>query len=90
MSLLVVLLPAIFLSQQVGLFNTDISQLNPASIASKKVDANLRQALGAEEIDHIFLASDKNLAKVLTKTQEIQQQLKNLVTQDIIGGTMGN
>jgi hypothetical protein len=35
MSLLVVLLPAIFLSQQVGLFNTDISQLNPASIASK-------------------------------------------------------
>jgi hypothetical protein len=32
---------------------------------------------------------DKNLAKVLTKTQEIQQQLKNLVTQDIIGGTMG-
>jgi hypothetical protein len=33
--------------------------------------------------------SDKNLAKVLTKTQEIQQQLKNLVTQDIIGGTMG-
>jgi predicted exporter len=57
MSLLVVLLPAIFLSQQVGLFNTDISQLNPASIASKKVDANLRQALGAEEIDHIFLAS---------------------------------
>jgi hypothetical protein len=32
------------------------------------------------------LASDKNLAKVLTKTQEIQQQLKNLVTQDIIGG----
>jgi hypothetical protein len=33
------------------------------------------------------LASDKNLAKVLTKTQEIQQQLKNLVTQDIIGGT---
>ena len=89
MSLLVVLLPAIFLSQQVGLFNTDISQLNPASIASKKVDANLRQALGAEEIDHIFLASDKNLAKVLTKTQEIQQQLKILVTQDIIGGTMG-
>jgi hypothetical protein len=37
-----VLLPAIFLSQQVGLFNTDISQLNPASIVSKKVDANLK------------------------------------------------
>jgi hypothetical protein len=29
------------------------------------------------------LASDKNLAKVLTKTQEIQQQLKNLETDEI-------
>jgi predicted exporter len=55
------------------LFNTDISQLNPASIASKKVDANLRQALGAEEIDHIFLASDKNLAKVFWRYARFQK-----------------
>ncbi|SEH68250.1 hypothetical protein BAZSYMB_SCAFFOLD00057_8 [Bathymodiolus azoricus thioautotrophic gill symbiont] len=74
---MVVLLPAIFLSQQAGLFNTDISQLNPASIASKKVDADLRQVLGSEEVNHVFLTSDKNLTKILTETQEIQQQLKN-------------
>lgn len=88
-SFLVILLPAALLLQQDNLFNTNISQLNPASIESKQVDANLRQALGVGEVDHIFLVSDKSLEGVLIKTQEVQEQLKNLVGQDIIAMSIG-
>jgi len=41
--------------QQDNLFNTNISQLNPASMESKIIDADLRQALGTGEVNHIFL-----------------------------------
>ncbi|WP_162262093.1 MMPL family transporter [Bathymodiolus septemdierum thioautotrophic gill symbiont] len=88
-SFLVVLLPAIFLWQQNNLFNASISQLNPASIESRQIDSNLRQALGVEEIDQLFLVSDKDLEGVLAKTKEIRQQLKNLINQQIIAGSIG-
>ncbi|SMM99133.1 FIG021862: membrane protein, exporter [uncultured Candidatus Thioglobus sp.] len=88
-SLLVILLPMVFLSQQDNLLNTDISQFNPASVESKQVDAKLRQALGIEEVNHLFLAVDRDLEKVLSKTQSIQQQLKVLVKQGVITGSIG-
>ena len=85
-SLLVILLPATFLLQQDNLFNTDISQLNPASSEAKKIDANLRQALGSGEINHLFLSADKDLEITLRKTQAVQQELKTLVKENIVAG----
>lgn len=88
-SLLVILLPATFLMQQDNLFNTNISQLNPASMESKIIDADLRQALGTGEVNHIFLTSDKDLDLVLRRTQEVQQELKNLIDKNVISGSIG-
>ncbi|WP_428095704.1 MMPL family transporter [Candidatus Thioglobus sp.] len=88
-SLLVVLLPATFLLQQDSLFDTNISQLNPASAESKQLDADLRQALGVGEVNHIFLTSDEELDAVLKKTQTVQRDLKNLIEKRIIKGAIG-
>jgi len=87
-SFLVILLPATFLLQQESLFNTNISQLNPASTESKKIDADLRQELGVGEVDHIFLTSDKDLDATLIKTQEIQQELKSLIERNVIASSV--
>ena len=88
-SLFVILLPATFLLQQGNLFNTNISQLNPASMESKIIDADLRQALGVGEVNHIFLTSDKDFDVVLKRTQEVQQELKSLIDKNIISGSIG-
>ncbi|HIC40735.1 MAG TPA: hypothetical protein EYO74_04955 [Piscirickettsiaceae bacterium] len=87
-SFLVILLPITFLLQQDDLLNTSISQLNPASVESKRIDAELRQALGVGEVDHIFLASDKDLDATLTKTQKVQQELKSLIKTGVISDSV--
>ncbi len=83
-SLLIVLLPVSYLSYQDGLFDVDISQLNPASAESKKVDSKLRSALGVGEIGHIFLISNQNLDITLKKSHEVEQELTKLVDKNII------
>jgi len=87
-SSLIILLPAIFLIQQESLFNTSISQLNPASMESKIIDAELRQALDVGEVDHIFLTPDKDLDVVLEKSQKVQQELNNLIEDGVISNSV--
>ena len=66
-SFLIILLPVSYLSYQDGIFDVNISQLNPASEESKKVDSKLRSALGVGEVGHIFLISNQNLDMTLKK-----------------------
>lgn len=83
-SFLIILLPVSYLSYQDKIFDVDISQLNPASEESKKVDSKLRSALGAGEIGYIFLISNQNLDMTLKKSHEVEQELTNLVDKGII------
>jgi len=87
-SSLVILLPVTFLLQQNVLLNTSISQLNPASVESKRIDAELRQALGVGEVNHIFLTSDKDLDVALTKAGKVQQELKILINAGVISDSV--
>ena len=61
-----------------SIWSHNISDLSPIPNAAKKLDRELRQSVGAPDVNHVFILSDKNSELLLQRTERIKYELESL------------
>lgn len=67
-----------------SMWSKDISDLSPVPEAAKKIDGELRNAVGAPDVNHLFLLTDKNPEYVLQRTEKLKKELLSLQDNNLV------
>ncbi len=76
----------IFLLIQDNIWSSDISQISPISVEARKIDHELRLALHATDVSHIFLLDGTTIDDVLVKTEKLKASMQAAIDNGIFSG----
>ena len=76
----------IILSVQDNIWSRDISQISPVPDAAMKLDRELRLALHATDVSHLFLIDGKSVNEVLVKTEDLKLAMQPAIESGILSG----
>jgi predicted exporter len=83
-ALVVVALAAFAVLSKQELWNDDLSNLSPISLAEQKLDEEMRNALGAPDVRYIVVADDATLEPALVKAERASAALEKLRETNVI------
>lgn len=86
LSIVVVMMPLYFLLTQDSIWSDDISQISPISSSIAETDRQLRQALFAPDVTHMFLIEAETSNRALVKTEELKLLIMPAIEKGIISG----
>jgi len=84
LALLLAGFPLLIIIQADVVWETSIDAISPVPASARKRDGELRRALNAPEVSHVFLQSADSVEKVLQESENIHQQLLELQAQGIV------
>lgn len=58
-----------------SIWSKNISDLSPVPEQAKRLDKELRQAVGAPDVNHVFILKDKNSELLLQRTERLKNKL---------------
>lgn len=67
-----------------SIWSKNISDLSPIPNAAKKLDRELRQSVGAPDVNHVFILSDKNSELLLQRTEKLKNELGSLQKNNLV------
>ena len=76
----------VILLMQGNIWSTNISQISPVSESARNIDHQLRLALHATNVSHMFLVDGKKIDDVLLKTEQLKLAIQPAIEQGIISG----
>ncbi len=68
-----------------AVWEQDVSALSPIPAEARQTDRRLRQALGAPDVNHLFVLADRDAEKLLQRIESIKQKLQILQAEGLIG-----
>ncbi len=84
LALLLTGFPLLIIIQADTVWETSIDAISPVSASARKRDGELRHALNAPEVSHVFLQSADSVEKVLQESENIHRQLLELQALEVV------
>ncbi len=67
-----------------NIWSKNITDLSPIPEEVKKLDKELRNSIGAPDVNHVFLLKDKDSELLLQRTEELKNKLQSLKEEKIV------
>ena len=67
-----------------NVWSKNITDLSPIPEELKKLDKELRNSIGAPDVNHVFLLKDKDSELLLQRTEELKNKLHPLIKDNIV------
>ena len=87
LSLFVIALPTSILIMHQDIWSNDISQISPVPVDLRETDRNLRRALNATDLNHLFLIEGEDIDEVMKKTEDLTSAIAPAIKEGVLTGT---
>jgi len=87
LSLFIIVLPISILIIHQDIWSNDISQISPVPVDLRETDRDLRRALNATDLNHLFLIEGEDVDEVLRKTENLTSAIEPAIKEGVLTGT---